>query len=52
MHALTKYAILSISYNTKYCLVSKHTTGSQIDGPAKFNELLKTTNQSIPPNSK
>ena len=52
MHALTKYMILSISYNTKYCLASMHITDSQIGGPAKFNELLKTTNQSTPPNSK
>ena len=27
-----------------------HITGSQIGGPAKFNELLKTTNQSTPQN--
>ena len=52
MHALSKYTILSTSYNTKYHLVSMHTTGSQIGSPAKFNELLKTTNQSTPPNSK
>ena len=52
MHALTKYTIPSLSYDTKYCLVSMHITGSQIGGPAKFNELLKTTNQSTPPNSK
>ena len=52
MHALTKYTILSISYDVKYRLVSMHTTCSQIGGPAKYNELLKTTNQSTPPNSK
>ena len=29
-----------------------HTTYSQVGGAAKFNELLKITNQSTPPNSK